>query len=156
MERYSTVKSGRTGCHTALAIWLTMLSLAAPAYGLAQTVRDKVLEEVSVTADRGEMLVSIRFSFPLRYLEHFPQHMGAELRIRLHPVRVPVSDLHAAHKREAVVPRYAESAAVDEVIYEGDIEGGPYLTVRFVRPVAYQVIPGSDYRSMNVTVRSLD
>ena len=59
-------------------------------------------------------------------------------------------------RREAVIPQYADVASVDEVIYEGDIAGGPYLTVRFTQPVRYQVIPGSDYRSMRVIVQSFE
>jgi hypothetical protein len=122
----------------------------------APPVRDKVLEEVEVLKNDGQSVIEVQFSFPLRYRSHFPQQSGKELRIRLFPVRIPSSDLNAAFKREGVVPRHAEDLALDEVIYEGDSEGGPYLILNFSRPVSYEVIPGSDYRSMSVVVRSLD
>ncbi|MEN8800414.1 MAG: hypothetical protein ABF297_00335 [Thiogranum sp.] len=122
----------------------------------APPVRDKVLEEVEVLKNDGQSVIEVQFSFPLRYRSHFPQQSGEELRIRLLPVRIPSSDLNAAFKREGVVPRHAEDLALDEVIYEGDSEGGPYLILNFSRPVSYEVIPGSDYRSMSVVVRSLD
>jgi len=122
----------------------------------APPVRDKVLEEVEVLKNDGQSVIEVQFSFPLRYRSHFPQQSGEELRIRLFPVRIPSSDLNAAFKREGVVPRHAEDLALDEVIYEGDSEGGPYLILNFSRPVSYEVIPGSDYRSMSVVVRSLD
>jgi hypothetical protein len=104
----------------------------------------------------GQSVIEVRFSFPLRYKSHFPQQSGEALRISLHPVRIPSSDLNAAFQREGVVPRQAEDVALDEVIYEGDSEGGPYLILHFTRPVSYEVIPGSDYRSISVVVRSLD
>jgi hypothetical protein len=119
-------------------------------------VRDKVLDEVEIVESEGNVFVEVLFSFPLRYRSHFPQENGDELRIQLQPVRVPVSDVNAVPRREAVVPRYADVASVDEVIYEGDITGGPYLTVRFTRPVSYQVVPGSDYRSVRVIIRSFE
>jgi len=122
----------------------------------APPVRDKVLEEVEVIKNDGQSVIEVQFSFPLRYRSHFPQQSGKELRIRLFPVRIPSSDLNAAFKREGVVPRHAEDVAIDEVIYEGDSEGGPYLILNFTRPVSYEVIPGSDYRSMGIVVRSLD
>jgi len=122
----------------------------------APPVRDKVLEEVQVLKNDGQSIIEVQFSFPLRYKSHFPQQSGQELRIRLFPVRIPSSDLNAAFKREGVVPRHAEEVAIDEVIYEGDSEGGPYLLLNFTRPVSYEVIPGSDYRSMSIVVRSLD
>ena len=134
---------------------VTSLLLATWSY-TAPPVRDKVLDEVSVVRSDESLFVEVLFSFPLRYRSHFPADQGEELRIRLQPVRVPVSDLDAVPRRESVIPQYADAVAVDEVIYEGDIEGGPYLTVRFTRPVRYQVIPGSDYRSMRVIVQSVD
>jgi len=122
----------------------------------APPVRDKVLEEVEVLKNNGQSVIEVQFSFPLRYRSHFPQQSGEELRIRLFPVRIPSSDLNAAFQREGVVPRDAEDVAIDEVIYEGDSEGGPYLILNFTRPVSYEVIPGSDFRSMSIVVRSRD
>ena len=42
-----------------------------------------------------------------------------------------------------------------EVLYEGDIDGGPYLTLFFSRLVTYEVVPGTDYRHLTVIVESL-
>jgi hypothetical protein len=122
----------------------------------APPVRDKVIEDVEVLRNDGQSIIEVRFSFPLRYKSHFPQQSGKALRISLHPVRIPSSDLNAAFEREGVVPRQAEDVALDEVIYEGDSEGGPYLILHFTRPISYEVIPGSDYRSVSVVVPSLD
>ena len=141
-------------------VWLTIVSalslLVASWSYTAAPVRDKVLDEVSVVQRDEELYVEVLFTFPLRYRSHFPEDRARELRIRLQPVRVPISDLDAVPRRESVVPQYADVVALDEVIYEGDIEGGPYLTIRFTRPVRYQVIPGSDYRSMRIVVQSVD
>ncbi len=46
--------------------------------------------------------------------------------------------------------------ALDEVLYEGDIDGGPYLTVRFFSVARYEVIPGADYRSVRIIVLSIE
>ena len=141
-------------------VWGTLLTvfsllLATWSY-TAPPVRDKVLEEVGLVQSDGGVFIEVLFSFPMRYRSHFPADRGDELRIRMLPVRVPSSDLDAVPRRESVIPEYAGVASVDEVIYEGDIEGGPYLTIRFMRPVSYQVIPGSDYRSVRVIVQSVD
>ena len=140
---------------SAMVIAALVLFIASENHS-APPVRDKVLEEVQVLKNDGQSVIEVHFSFPLRYRSHFPQQSGEELRISLTPVRVPSSDINAAFKREGVVPRHAEDVALDEVIYEGDSEGGPYLILHFTRPVSYEVIPGSDYRSMSVVVRSLD
>lgn len=134
----------------------TISLLVATLSHTAAPVRDKVLDEVSVVRSDGTLYVEVLFSFPLRYRSHFPEQRAQELRVRLQPVRVPASDLDAVPRRESVIPQYADVVSLEEVIYEGDIEGGPYLTVRFTRPVRYQVIPGSDYRSMRIVVQSVE
>ena len=136
---------------------VTVISLLLTSWSYtAAPVRDKVLDDIDVVQSDGNVFIQVLFSFPLRYRSHFPAKRGEELRIRLQPVRVPLSDLGAVPRRESVIPQYADAVSVDEVIYEGDIEGGPYLTIRFTRPVSYQVIPGSDYRSMRVIVQSVE
>lgn len=138
-----------------LLLFVAIILIAGIGY-TAPPVRDKVLEEVRIVDNNGTLMVEVHFSFPLRYQSHFPQEQGEELRVQLRPVRVPSSDLSALYKREGVVPRDADAVSLDEVIYEGDMEGGPYLTLRFTRPVSYEVIPGSNYRSMIVVVLSIE
>lgn len=122
----------------------------------APPVRDKILDDVVLTFSDESTVLEVSLTFPLRYQSHFPQTEGTELRIRLKPVRVPSSDLDAVFRREAVTPRYGENAAVDEVIYEGDVAGGPYLTVRFTRIMHYEVIPAPDYRSINIVLQGIE
>ncbi len=120
----------------------------------AQPVRDKILDEVYVTSDNGSPTIHVSLTFPFRYLSHFPQDSGNELRIRLKPVRVPTSDKDAVFSREGVRPDRADMVGLMEVLYEGDIDGGPYLTLFFSRPVIYEVVPGTDYRHLTVIVES--
>jgi hypothetical protein len=115
-----------------------------------------MLKEVLVETNNGDLFVEVHFSAPLRYRMHFPADRGEELRIQLRPVRVPSSDLDAVFRREAVSPPYRDVIALDEVIYEGDIQDGPWLTIRFTRCVYYQVIPGSDYRSVRIMILGIE
>ena len=144
---------------TAKSIGMAVAALLALAVaGISHTaapVRDKVLDEVRLELHDGEPAIVVRFAFPLRYVSHFPLDGGAELRIRLQPVRVPASDLDALFRREAVAPHHADVAAVDEVVYEGDMDGGPYLTVYFTHPVRYRVIPAPDYRGLLIIVTAM-
>jgi len=134
---------------------LVVIALAAGWVLSGQPARDKIIDNAVIHVDAGHIIINVRLTFPFRYLSHFPQETGSELRIRIVPVRVPSSDLGAVFKNEGLVPPDAEIAAVDQVLYEGDNPGGPYLTIRFTRPVRYQVIQGSDYRSMNIIIQEL-
>ena len=134
---------------------LMILALAGGAIA-GPTVRYKMLEDVQVLKNNGDLFVEVHFSIPMRYRMHFPPDNGKELRIQLRAVQVPGSDLDALFRREAVAPPYGDVIALDEVIYEGDIQDGPWLTIRFTRSVSYQVIPGSDYRSMRIVILGIE
>ena len=134
---------------------LVIFALAAGWVLSGQPARDRIIESALINVDDGHVLLKVRLTFPFRYLSHFPQETGSELRIRIVPVRVPSSDVGAVFKNEGLVPPDADIAAVDQVLYEGDAPDGPSLTIRFTRPVRYQVIPGSDYRSMNIIIQEL-
>jgi hypothetical protein len=121
----------------------------------AQPVRDRIIASALLKIDGEQTLLDVQLTFPFRYLSHFPPETGEELRIRILPVSVPSSDLGAVLRREGVTPPDADIAAIDEVIYEGDSTNGPWLTIRFTRPVRYQVIPGSDYRSVTIAILEL-
>jgi len=146
----------RRGKSIGLALAALLALAIAGVTHTAAPVRDKVLDDVRVETRDHHTVLDVRFSFPLRYVSHFPLDSGKELRVRLHPVVVPASDLDALFRREAVAPRYASTIAVDEVVYEGDMDGGPYLTVYFTHDVSYQVIPSPDYRGLLIIVTAIN
>ena len=139
----------------ALKALVVVACLAAGWLIQAEPVRDKIIASALLRVEGDNTLLDVHLTFPFRYLSHFPQETGEELRIRIVPVSVPSSDLGAVLRREGVTPPDAGIAAIDEVIYEGDSTNGPWLTIRFTRPVRYQVIPGSDYRSVTIAILEL-
>ena len=139
-----------------IAVFLTALILLAAGWAVSgPPARDKIIDSALLNVADGHVILEVELTFPFRYQSHFPLETGKELRIRIIPVRVPTSDLDAVFRREGLVPPDADTAAIDEVIYEGDAVGGPYLTVRFTQTVRYQVIPGGDYRSLSIVIQEL-
>jgi hypothetical protein len=69
---------------------------------------------------------------------------------------VATADSDAVFKRESVVPRYASVVALDEVIYEGDIDTGIQLTLFFTKNVSYEIVPDSDFTHIRVVVLSIN
>jgi len=137
-------------------LFVTMIFLLVAGWAISGApARNRDIESALLDVADGHVILEVKLSFPFRYQSHFPLETGDELRIRITPVRVSSSDLGAVFQREGLVPPNADTAAIDEVVYEGDIAGGPYLTIRFTRPVRYQIIPGSDYRSLSIVIQEL-
>lgn len=119
----------------------------------AQPATATILDEVAVIERPGCLLLDVKFTLPVRYEWHFPASFGKELRIRIAPIVTNPADQSALAIRESTVPRMTRGAEllgvdVEQVDYEGDIAGGPFVTLFFKEAVAYKVAQGKDYRSI--------
>lgn len=132
----------------AIAIGLCLQPITAE----AQPVAGKILDGVSIREVSGKITVSINFNFPIRYLSHFPDESGRELRIQLQPISVSADDLDSLTKRESFTPTKNNVANITEIIYEGDSFSNLFMTVYFNSKTTFSVKQGSDYRSLLVTV----
>lgn len=118
----------------------------------SEPVRKKILDSLDVHETDAVTTVRISLTTRVRYDSHFPYESGKELRIRITPFGISADDLQALYKRETLVPFDHENLPLDEVVYEGDIEGGPYLTLFFNHCVDFWVEQGRDSRSIVVYV----
>lgn len=122
----------------------------------AQRVRDRILGDVTVMEEEYYAVVQVGFNFPIRYTRHFPPDSGDELRIQLEPLAISRDDREALFKREAVHAPSGRVTSILEIIYEGDIIGGFYLTARFAQPTEFLVAQGADFRSLIIVVPNAD
>lgn len=116
----------------------------------AQPTGGRILSNISVTGSDACKTAQIGFNFPIRYINHFPQNEGEEVRIQLKPVTVGPMDEQDLSEREAFSP-VDDAALLSNVIYEGDMSGGPYLTLQFSRRASFTVAQGTDFRSVRVS-----
>lgn len=117
----------------------------------AQPSRDKILSGVEVDEDTSCAIIKVEFNFPVRYVRHYPYEFGDELRIQLEPIVISPLDREGLSRRESFRPPNDFAKLID-VIYEGDIIGGPFLTLLFRYPVDFKVQQGTDFRSLIVAV----
>ena len=116
----------------------------------SEPVRKKILDRLDIHETDAVTTVSISLTTRVRYDSHFPYESGRELRIRITPFGISADDLDDLFKRETLVPFGHDELPLEEVVYEGDIEGGPYITLFFSRCVDFWVEQGRDSRSVVV------
>jgi len=139
--------------HLGLAAAALALTLAAALH--AQPTGGKILADITINGTKSCRMAQIGFSFPVRYINHFPQSEGKEVRIQLKPLTVGPLEEQDLLDREAFSPAQDETL-LNNVIYEGDMEGGPYLTVQFSQAVRFTVAQGTDFRSIKVGFHTAD
>jgi len=137
--------AGKTGAGILLAIAVVLIAQLVG----SEPVRKKLLDQLDVQS--GEEITTIRISLTsrVRYIRHFPYDSGEELRIKITLFDVSHDNREAFFGRETLVP--FDDLSLEEVVYEGDIEGGPYLTLFFSRRVSFEVQQGTDSRSVVVS-----
>ena len=139
----------KTGIGVLLALVIVLVAQLAG----SEPVRKKILDELDIQAVEDATVIRITLTSPVRYIRHFPYVSGDELRIKLLLFDVSSDNREALPGRETLVPSEADDLPLDEVVYEGDIEGGPYLTLFFSRSVDFGVQQGTDSRSITVYVK---
>lgn len=131
-----------------VGVLLAVNAIAQPAGG--RIISDIVVDEHADTTD-----LRIVFTFPVRYVSHYPEETGDTLEVKLKEVVISSVDAEFLHERESVRLPKTRLIPLLDISYEGDLPGGPYLTIRFRSPVTYKVSQGSDFRSLLITVNNI-
>ncbi len=133
---------------------LLLSSLILPvSLAQAQPVGENIMEYVELLHSDSPCdpdLAIIHMHYPVRYISHFPHEPSEEFRIRIKHIQIAPIDKHSKDLRESTSPEKHD--LLDEVIYEGDFSGGPYLTLEYHEAVRSEVIQGNDYRTIKVLI----
>ncbi|MGQ0572083.1 MAG: hypothetical protein ACT4P5_21470, partial [Armatimonadota bacterium] len=133
-------------CLLALAACLAWTGSA-----VAQSASRAVLESVETTEEGAAAVVTIGLVVPLRYVSHFPESRGSELRITVAPAGSLPARENEARFREAVKPAGVNARVpVEDVVFERDETGASVVTVRFAREVSFRASQGRDLRTIRI------
>jgi len=126
----------------------TVLQLSGSAYAR----RFQILDEVTLEQHQECRFIVVKFNIPMRYIKHFPFESGTDLRIQLHALAINPTDRSAQFQREYPGSVSSDLSAIADVIFEGDVEGGPFLALYFHKPVSFRVWQGADFRSLVIAI----
>lgn len=100
---------------------------------------EHVLEDISVEEQRDMLVLHIRTRIPLRYENHFPEGPSDFVQIKVRAVSFSGADGSDFLDSSTILPGFLELIPVSNIAYEGNVAGGPFISIRFTRPVNYQV-----------------
>ncbi len=113
--------------------------------------RGQILKDVELI-EEGEQHYSlnVHFNMFIRYDWDSPQKATDEITIKITPTQVNRGDDEAVLRRDIILAEDDTSLPLDEVVYDGQSEGGPYLIVRLNQQRQYQIRKNPDYRSLSI------
>lgn len=130
-------------------VWGALLFGAA----FAQPRAGRVLERVTVAPVAEGTELTVRFPFPVQVRSFFPDGATELFAVRVAPLAIEGEERRSASRREIRAPQGPHRSPVAEVIYDGEMFGGPYLLVVFERPAAARARPTEDARGIVISIR---
>jgi tetratricopeptide (TPR) repeat protein len=139
----------------ASSVFVSLASQLAPS-SYAQTISDRFLSRVTAQENGSCATVNIDFNVPVRYVSHFPDHGGRELRIGVQPLNFTRGSLSTALATESLRPPSSAVAGIQRITYDVSDPAGPTLVLQFDHDANWDVKPDRTATRLVVTVSGRD
>lgn len=134
-------------------LWVALLLILASLELSPVLASEVVLQDIKLQRQGNLVLVDIDFGVALLYQKHFPQKFGEILQIQLNLSEQHDRPIHKEVRQANDMQAPADLAGfLIYVTYEEGVPGGPYLTLRFSRPVSFEVRAGSSLENITIAV----
>jgi len=100
---------------------------------------DNILEDVLVTEEGSALVMKIQTSIPVYYVDHYPSGRSSFIQVKVRVVSLLGADKNEYMGSESILPGFIEQVPIIDVAYEGDVPGGPFISMHFKEPVNYQI-----------------
>ena len=112
---------------------------------------EKLIADVTLTSNGKNKNLAFDFTTPIRYLGHFPESYGEVLQIRFRSISFSGFEQNYSILNDIIKAGSTAEQLIDDVRYEGDVPGGPFVIVRFTKPVEYEIHEGEGLRSLSIS-----
>ena len=129
---------------------VTMLFMAFTSSGIARA-QDVILDDVDTSVESEWARISIHFTLPVNYVRHFPQERGQLLQIFFTVTGMDSQNISLREeiRNVSATPVMPATTITYEPPLSLNLQRDPSsISVRFDRPVNYDVRPGEDHRSI--------
>lgn len=130
---------------------ITVLAVLA----LATPVRAQFIDDIEVRTHEGVAEIRLLFSVPVRYIKHFPPERGEIIKLYLQTLglegqtEVQIEE----YKRTPTIPLVPRFTVMYSTVRNCFAVSDPLcLDIQFNRSVRYRLAPGTDGRSIVLTV----
>jgi len=116
---------------------------------------DGLVSDIAINRDNKGGHLDINFTNPVRYLGHYPLDEGDVLQVKLRPVA-----FGGFKENVSIADKLPSSSKVldyniEDIFYEGQVPGGPFIVVRFSKPMRFEVKEGEGLKSLLVSYQQL-
>lgn len=122
-------------------------------YKYGQEAPAQLVSDFHITSDKDGNNLEFEFANPVRYLGHFPDDNSDVLQVKLRAIGFTEFTENLSLMDQYLTPADSQESLLQDVRYEGNVPGGPFIVVKFKKPMAYRVSESNGLKGLIVTYR---
>ena len=117
---------------------------------------DRVLVDgaVLIREEEGKIL-HVEFSAPVRITGSFPESTGDIVQIKLSAIAVDGFRENLSLLEKFVGVEEGKELHITHMRYEGNVPGGPFIIMKFDKPVQWTLTESDGLLGMNITIKAI-
>ena len=112
-----------------------------------------ILKNITYVSKGNLTEITAELDIPVSYVKHFPKKRGKIIQIQIKADKGLTGEVNLK-RREMIQPDGSAPVEIRDVIYEGNVRGGPYLVFRFKSVVEFDVKSNVNSKLIKVLVKS--
>jgi len=135
---------------------LLVIVLVGFAMGVVSFETDrKLVEDVVLVREAEQKFLQLEFSAPARLAGVYPERSGDILQVKLRVIAFGRFAENLSLLEQFVGVEEAREVYMMDMHYEGDVPGGPFLVMKFNRPVQWEISEGDGLLGMNIVIKEI-
>ena len=120
-------------------------------YKYGETESGQLVNNLHITSDREGHNLEFGFTNSVRYLGHFPTEVSDVVQVKLRAIGFSEFRENISLLDQYVQPSDIKEKLLQDVRYEGDVPGGPFLVVRFAKPMKFNVSESNGLKGLIIS-----
>ena len=116
--------------------------------------RELIEGAVLIRGEEGKIL-HLDFSAPVRFVGSYPEASGDILQIKLRVIAVDDFSENLSLIEKFVGVAEGKELHITHMRYEGNVPGGPFIIMKFSKPVKWEIAEDDGLVGMNIAIKAL-
>ena len=116
---------------------------------------DSLIDDIAITRTKDGGHLDINFTGPVRYLGCFPINQGDVIQVKLRAISFRGFEDNYSITNKLVVTGKASDYSIEDIRYEGNVPGGPFIVLRFTEAMKFEIGEGSGLKSLLISYKKI-
>ena len=122
-------------------------------YKYGQEAPAQLVSDFHITTDKDGNNLEFGFANPVRYLEHFPEDNSDVLQVKIRAIGFSDFTENFSLMDRFIAAADSQEKFLEDVRYEGDVPGGPFIVVRFTKSMKYRVNESNGLKGLIISYK---